>query len=180
MGTHRDATFPHDELLRALDATNARLDALEARVAELERENDELRGTGQPFTVGADARFEDEGSDLWIEQLPDAEPAQPSDAEVMRLLATLARAPHDARALARLAERAELLGDLHLAVDTLERLADELPTGRDRRRALLHAARLARTGLDDAPRALGLARTVLADHPSDAEAQRLVSLYAQR
>jgi len=180
MGNPRDATLAHDALLRALDALNARLDALEARVSELECENDALRGAGQPFTVGPEARFEDAGSDLWVEQLPDAEPAQPSDPEVMRLLATLARAPHDTRALARLAERAELLGDLHLAVDTLERLADELPTGRDRRRALLHAARLARTGLDDAPRALGLARTVLVDHPADAEAHRLVSLYALR
>lgn len=180
MGTPRDATFAHDALLRALDAANARLDALEARVSELERENDELRGTGQSFTGGADARLEEVGSDLWVEQLPDAEPTNASNSEVMRLLATLARAPQDTRTLARLAERAELLGDLHLAVDTLERLADELPTGRDRRRALLHAARLARTGLDDAPRALVLARTVLVDHPADAEAHRLVSLYALR
>ena len=176
MGTSRDATHSHDELLRALEASNARLEALEARVAELERQNGELRGLAQDAERAAEG---DSESALWVEELPeDVEVPRSSDPEIERLNVVLARAPNDARALARLAERAELLGDLETSVDTLERLADELPAGRERRRALLHAARLARTGLDDAPRALGLARAVLADHPADAEARKLVSLYA--
>lgn len=174
MGTNRDAMAAQKELLRALEASSLRLDALEARVDELERQNEELRALLPGSEPGADA-----GNELWVEELPEESgTAIVGDPEIDALNAALAEAPNDTSALARLAERAELLGDVATAVDMLERLAGELPMGRERRRALLHAARLARTGLDDAPRALALARAVLVDHPSDAEARKLVSLYA--
>lgn len=182
MGTNRDMAPAAGELARALEASSARLDALEARVAELERQNDELRALTEQLAEATQQDAGDaEGADHWVESVPeDRKPVSSSDLEILRLRATLVRSPNDTRVLARLAERAELIGDLALAVDTLERLADEFPAGRERRRALLHAARLARTALDDAPRALGLARTVLVDHPADAEARRLVALYALR
>jgi hypothetical protein len=176
MGTSREGKRAQEELLRGLETLTARLATLEARVGELERQNAPRR------TSNAGWPLEDDGdSAAWVEELPeepDPSSARRSDPELAQLDAELEQAPRDTGVLARAAERAEVVGDLALAVELLERLADELPTGRERRRALLHAARLAHSGLADGARALGLARTVLADHPSDAEARKLVSRLA--
>ncbi len=186
MGTMRDGRGPQSEVLRALEASAERLDSLELRVAELEqllgelqRQNDELRGGAQPMPDGQWALSGDPEAVAWDEEQPAGGPRKLSaDEELFALVAELDRAPNDVVLLAHVAERAEVLGDIAFAVDTLERLADAFPVGRERRRALLHAARLAHGSLEDSRRALGLARSVLADHPADAEARKLVSLYS--
>lgn len=186
MGTMLKGPGLQAALLRAVEASAERLDSLELRVAELEeiighlsRQNDELHRLlrlGPDAPQAPDAEAEDVA---WDEEQPAGGPRKLSaDEELFALVAELDRAPNDVALLAHVAERAEVLGDIVFAVDTLERLADAFPVGRERRRALLHAARLAHGSLEDSPRALGLARSVLADHPADAEARKLVSLYS--
>lgn len=182
MGIIRDGKRARDELQRALEASNARLAALEARVTELERQSREPRASDATAMLDAsDATAmldaDDDGAE-WVEEVSE-QPTSSSgdDPELIELQASLLDAPSDPELLSRLAERAELLGELGVAVDVLERLAGALPVGRERRRALLHAARLAYSSLDDVARALELARAVLVDHPADAEARTLVARY---